>query len=342
MAELSVAILGLGRLGASVGLALKRYNDQPNVGNHFSIIGNDRIGSVERTAKKMGALDDVAATAREAVRDKDLVVLATPYAESHATLRDIVGDLRAGAVILDFSPLKVPSQAWAGDLLAGKAHLVGATAVVNPVYLWDGLDDTEHAQADYFDNGAVIVAPDAVTNGDAIELVTSFTKVLGADVHYMDPVEHDGLVAGTEGIPALLSVATFRALSSSDGWSEAQRVTNPAFGRVTHRIMDTHPDDIRDMLLNNRENVVRYLDEVLASLQGFREVLAEDDQDAVEAALVSAEEKYQAWLKRRSQGKWDEALEQERPEGGSMLSGMLGGFLSDRLFGGRNSKGDDR
>lgn len=338
MAELSVAILGLGRLGASVGLALKRYNEQPESTNHFTIVGNDRIGGLERTAKQLGALDDTAATARAAVQDKDLIVLAVPYAETRETLREIAGHLREGAVILDFSPLKLPSQGWAGDLLAGAAHLVGATAVVNPVYLWDGLDDTEHARADYFDNGAIILAPDAVTNADAIELVTAFTKILGAAVHYMDPVEHDGLVAATEGVPALLSVATFRALSGSSGWSEAQRVTNPAFGRVTHRIMDTHPDDIRDLLLNNNANTVRYLDDVIGTLTELRDVLADGDRDAVEAALVDAEEKYQAWIKRRSQGKWDEVLEQPRPEGGSMLSGMLGGFLSDRLFGNRNNK----
>ena len=336
MADLAVAILGLGRLGTSAGLALKRYNDMPRASNHFTVTGHDMLGPLERTAKTLGAVDQTTASARAAVTGKDMVLLAVPYAEFKRTLQDIAPGLREGAVVLDLSPLKQRAIDAARDLLPEGVFLISGTAVVNPIYLWDGLDDTEHARADYFDNGAVLLAPDAAVNPEAIDLVTAFINVLGADVHYVDPAEHDGVIAATEAVPALLGLAAFRAMSSGDGWGEVQRLTNPAFGRLTHRIMDTHPDDLRDLLVYNRDNTVRHLDAVLATLTELRELLNEGDSDAIEAALVNTEKRYQAWIKQRSQGKWDDALDQDAPDNASILSGFLGGFLSERLFGGKD------
>ena len=341
MANLSIAIIGLGRLGASVGMALHAYNAREDATNHFTVTGVEPNTRLAKAAKDKNAVEKVTANVRAAVKDQDLVVLAQPYAEVENTFRDIAGALRTGAVVLDFSPLKLPSIEWAERFLSKEVHLVGATAVVNPVYLWDGLDDTEHAQADYFKNGSVIIAPGATIAPDALELVTIFSRILGAEVHYADPHEHDGVAAATEGVPALLGLSLFYALSRGSGWTEMQRLTNPTFGRATHRLMDTHPDDLRDLLLNNRENTVRHLDTVLATLQELRDALADADADAIEAATVDAEERYQNWIKQRSQGKWDDVLDQQvETRGGGMLSGLLGGFLGDKLTGNNNK--DDK
>lgn len=335
MADISVGIIGLGRLGASVGLALKRYNDRSDANNHFSIVGADPISSVEKTAKAKGAIDKVVNSVLTAAENQDIVVIATPYAETRQTFRNIADILREGTVVFDLSPLKRPSLNWAKEFFLNDIHLIGGTAILNPIYLWDGLEDTEHAQANLFDNGSILLAPAPNANKEAVELITQLAGILGADSHFIDPDEHDGLIAATEAVPALLGVAAFRAMAASQGWSEIQRTTNPAFGRLTHRIMDTHPDDIRDLLLNNRDNTIRHLDATIEALQGLRTVLADNDTDAVEAALVGAEQDYQAWLKRRTGGAWDELIEQERPSPvGSMLSGVLGGFLANRLRGG--------
>ncbi len=341
MADLSVAVIGLGRLGASVGMALSAYNTREDATNHFTVVGVEPNSRLAKTARDKGAVDKVVSGVHDAVRDRDLVVVAAPYAEIEDTYRDMAGGLRDGAVVLDFSPLKLPSIAWAERLLRDAVHVAGATAVVNPAYLWDGLNDTEHAQADYFKNGSIILAPDAKIAPDALELVTVFSRILGADVHYADPHEHDGVAGATEGVPAVLGLALFRTLSQDAGWTEIQRLTNPAFGRVTHRLMDTHPDDLRDLLLNNRENTVRHLDAVLETLHELRDALDENDANAVEAATVDTEERYRKWIKQRSQGKWDDVLDQQpETQSGGILSGLLGGFLGDKLTGGKNNKGD--
>ena len=341
MADISVALIGLGRLGASIGLALNRYNNRSDASNQFTITGTDVTGRAEQAAKEMGAVHDTVSSPVQAAAEKDLIVVSASYSEIRRIFREIAPELRDGAVVLDLSPLKQPSMQWAKEYFSDDAHLVGATAVVNPIYLWDGIDDTEHATVDYFDDGEFLLAPAPSAQRDAVELVTQLAGLLGANTHFVDPAEHDGVIAATEAIPALLGVGAFRAMASSHGWSEIQRTTNPAFGRLTHRIMDTHPDDIRDMVLNNKDNVVRHFDETLAVLQQLRDVVADGDVDAVEATLINAEETYQQWLRQRSQGKWDDYLESsESPSRmGGMLSGMLGGFLADRLT---NSKEDDK
>lgn len=334
MAELHIAVIGLGRVGTSIGLALQAYNDKPDSSNHFTVVGNDPVGSAERTAEKIGAIAETARTPADAAANKDLVVIASSYSEVRGIFQNIGSSLKPGAVVLDLSPLKLPSMEWAKAHWPAEAHLVGGTAVINPIYLWDGLDDGEHARADLFEDGSMLLAPSPSAAPDAVELVSQFSNIIGCDVHFLDPAEHDGLAAATEGIPALLGVGFFRALAGGKSWPEIQRLTNPAFGRTTHRLMDTHPDALRDLLLNNRDNTIRQLDNVIASLQSLREVLAENDFDAVEATLVDAENRYGNWLKRRSSGKWDDMLDDEKPSmTGSFLSGMLGGFLADRLRG---------
>lgn len=340
MAELTIGIIGLGRLGSSIGLALKRYNESKTATNHFTVIGNDALGSIEKEARELDAVDEIASQPASAAEDKDIVVIATPYAETRAAFRAIARSLREGAVIFDLSPLKVPSMNWAKDTFPDGVHLVGGTAVVNPIYLWDGLDDTHHARADLFDSGQMLLAPAPSADQAAVELITQFSELLGSTTHFIDPAEHDGLIAATEGLPALLGVAAFRAMAGGAGWSEVQRLTNPAFGRITHRIMDTHPDDLRDLVTYNRDNTLRHLDSVIENLTALRSVIADEDTDAIEAAFVDAENRYQGWLKRRSQGAWDNLIDEERPSvASSMLSGMLGGFLANRLRGQSDDNG---
>ncbi len=339
MADISVAILGLGRLGASFGLALDRYNNAEGSKNHFEVVGYDSIPANRNAAKKLGAVPSVTASLVGAVAEKDLVVVAVPYAETRRTFREMAETLRSGAVVLDLAPLKGPSMSWAAEYFPDAAHLVGVTAVINPALLWDGLDDVHHARPDLFDEGDFLLAPSPQASPDAVELVTQIADLIGAGKHFIDPVEHDGLAAATETLPALVGAAVFRSISRQRGWSEAQRLGNPNFGRLTHHLLDTHPDDLRDQLLANRQNLLHQLDSLLAVLNEYRDTLAEDDADAVEAALVEDSARYEAWVGRRANGKWDPMLDDadDKSVMGNLLSGMLGGFLADRIQG-KNSR----
>lgn len=340
MTTITVGILGLGRIGASLGMALRRYNKEKNARHQFQIVGVDPRGSAQSAAEKMGAVDRVVRSYAEAAENKDIVIIALPYADVGPAYREIGLSARPGAVVMDLSPYKAPSIQWAKEHLPDQVYMVGVTAVINPAYLFDGLDDTDHARADLFDKGSWLLMPAANCPKDAVELASDLSSILGATTHFMDPLEHDALISATEALPALLSLGYFMAVGQSNAWGDAQRITNPSFGRQTRYLEDTHPDDLRDLLLNSPQTVIPHLDATIAALQALRTVMQRNDRDALEAALIESAHSYNQWIAKRRNGRWDEQSENANPGGGSIMSGLMGDFLARRLRGEKGSKED--
>lgn len=339
MGKISVTVVGLGRIGASVGLALQRYNQRSDARHEFDVIGVDERPSMARDAEKIGAVHKLSRNLYDAVRDRDIIVLAQPYAEVRHTYQGIGRDVRAGGVVMDFSPLKQPSVAWASEYLPDETHMIGMTPIVNPAYLYDGLDETNFARADFFDRGTMMLMPSPFCIREAVELASDFSTLLGMKPHFMDIAEHDSLVAATDSLPGMLGVVAFYMLSQNAGWSDIQRLTNPAFGQLTHHLFDTHPDDLRDLWLNNRESLLHYTDGMIQALESFRSALATNDRGAVEALLSTSADSYSAWVNRRHNNKWDEReVPSEVPSTGqSIMSTLMGGFLANRI-GGKDNK----
>lgn len=340
MADVSVAILGLGRIGASVALALKRHSQ--GGGQHkFNVIGYDSSADNVKNAQNLKAVDKVENRPENAVKGCDIVVVALAFGEVQMAYQIMARSLRAGAVIIDMSPLKVPSAKWASEYLPDEVHVVGMSAVVNPKYLFDGTDETKRATADYFDKGTMMVMPGVKCIQEAIRLASDFATILGSKPHFYDPAEHDALVASTEKLPALLGAAYFHYISRSSGWGDIQRLSNPAFGMLTHHLFDTHPDDLRDLWLDDSANLLRHLDEVIASLGELRAVIAKGDGDGLGTALEDAAREYELWVNRRHNNRWqtDEMLDTKTPTFGGMMSTMIGGSLASKL---RGKKDDDK
>jgi prephenate dehydrogenase len=278
----------------------------------------------------------------DTAENKDIVVLALPYAEVKSAYEVLGPLLRSGSVIMDFSPLKQPSLEWSGKYLSGETHMVGLTPILNPKYLFDGVDDTQYAREDLFDKGTMLLMPGVTANKDAVELASDFSTLLGATPHFLDPAEHDGLIALTEGMPALLGVTAFYMMQHNRGWNDIQRLTNPSFGLLTHHLFDTHPDDLRDSWLNNRDNLLRSLNELLERLGTFRDLLVRNDQPAIESALVSVSEEYSHWINRRHNARWDETSSTQAPSMGQfMLGNMMGGMLGKRFSRDKNGDKDE-
>lgn len=338
MGEVSVAILGLGRIGTSIGLALKRYNEQGKQ-HQFSIIGYDSTSSIAKTAQKMGAVDSVGNRLDNIVADKDIIVMTLPLADVEAGYDLMSSRVRSGAVILDFSHLAQKSLEYGKKYLPEDAHVICVHPVLNPEYLFDGVDKIDKASADYFDNGTMLVMPSVKSLKESIELAADFSTILGMRVHYTDPAEHDGLVTATEALPSVLSVMYFYAMSKNLGWLDAQRLTNPTFGMLTHKLMDTHPDDIRDLWLDSSEGLVLQLDELIAQLRTVRGAIARKDRDALEVILEDSSREYEGWYNRRHSNHWkaDEHLDSQAPSAGTMMGNMMGNIFGGFRRGGRDN-----
>jgi prephenate dehydrogenase len=337
MTQLSVALLGLGRLGASFGLALKRASDYSEY--TFDITGYDMLDANRKNAQKMGAVDNVANQPYQAVKDKQIVIITLGYDDVQATLRKIKTDLRDGVVILDASPLKQPSLDWAKEVLDEDHHLIGITPLVNPKYIFRPMADTEFARADMFDESTMLITPSASALKEAVDLVFNLANLIRSKPRFMDTHDHDALLARTSHLPHVIGVALFHALSQRDDWHDLQWYTNPEWAVLTLPLRDIHPDGLRDEILNNRENMVRALDEYITQLQAYRDVIAEGDQDALEAALVESSATYQQWLTRRYKADWDDIGETKVENNNSFMGSLFGAGIAKRLMG---RKDDDK
>lgn len=338
MANLSVAILGLNRIGASVGLALKRYMDDGG-SNTFTINGFDINAKTVDKARQMGAIDSGKRKVFEAVTGCDIVVVCVSYEEVRSIFKAIAPDVRDGAVILDASPLKQPSMKWAEDYFTAEQHLIGMTPVANPKYLFSPRDTIDEASDDYFNDSAILLTPSVSAVKEAVDLAFNFCQILGSKPRFLDPLEHDKLLMQTDGVPKLLGVALFYQLMTRDDWDDVQWFTNPAFGALTRPLFDMHPDAMRDMLLNENEVMARSLDDMIDVLQQFRNMLRENDRQTIEAILSEASEAYEQWVNHRYRADWDaESKQPEVRESGGVMRSLLGGKLTDRFFGGDDDK----
>lgn len=336
MADLKIALLGLGKIGASMGLALGRYMNQ---GGKYSFerVGYDPRKHYTQPAQTMKAVDRVENQDFKAVQNADIVVMAMPYEDVKLTYERVVGDLRDGVVILDTSTLKKPSLQWATKILKDEHHLVGMTPVVNPAHLFDNRDLPETASAEMFDKGTVYLTPSVQAIKEAVDLAVNFSVILGGKPQFLDPMEHDVFAATMEQLPEALALALFYQVSTGETWTDVRRFTNPAFGALTRPLFDRHPDGMRDAWLHNHESLSRALDGMIDTLTQLRDVLKDEDRHSLEATLERGAGNYDRWINRRSNDKFDGDDGPDIDTGGGMMGALFGEGLSKRLFG-KNKK----
>ncbi len=341
MATVSIAILGLNRTGASLALALKRYNATPDAAQQFDITTYDGSPTNLKEARESALAPTITDRLHEAVSGKDIIVTALPYADIQPAMETIARYARPGVVVLDTSPLKLPAIAWARQHLPKEMHYIGATPVVNPQYLFEGVDTQSYAHEDLFDQGNLLLMPGFGCAKEAVQLASDFAEILRAAPHFIDPAEHDSVVAAVEGLPALLGLVAYQQLSTRDGWLDAQRMINTSFGQLTHHLFDTHPDDLRDLLLNNRDNMVRYIDQMLRGLTELRDLLARGRRDDLETILGDVAQDYEQWFNRRYHARWQDVEEGDKKSaGGEIATAMFGSFLANRLW--RRQRDEDK
>ncbi|MCY4146226.1 MAG: prephenate dehydrogenase/arogenate dehydrogenase family protein [Chloroflexi bacterium] len=336
MAELTVAILGLDRLGLSIALRLRAYTEKG--GRHrFILIGHDSRDDFEKPARKQKVFAKFERKIHVAVETADVVIMNLPYEDLRAGYEWIGSSLRDGVVILDTAAVKQPSLAWAADLLGDEHHVIGFTPIINADYMLDHRLEAECASDDYFHECAIYLTPGLRSLSEAIDLAANFAVILGAKPHFLDAAEHDSLTALTEGIPQVLSIAAYRATMSHSAWADAQRLTNPPFNVLTRYLLTHHPDALRDEWLANRDGLGRAIDQLIVQLRELRGALADHDEDAIEAFLIAASDDYQLWINRRHKGGWNEQPGAKAGIESTIAGSLFGGAITRRLFGDKDN-----
>lgn len=335
-----VAIIGLGLVGGSIGLGLRRWSEGHRAGGQpaLDVTGFDTSLDHQGHAQKLKAIDRAAWDLPRAVANADLVVVATPVAAMAETFQTIAPHLKPGAVVTDVGSTKAQVLRWAQEFLPRSSHFVGGHPMAGKT------ESIEGADADLFKGATWCVTPSVTADDEAVRTVLGMVSALGADPYFVDPAEHDGYVAGVSHLPFVLSAALMNAVSSDPSWRDMKSLTATGFRDIS-RLASGSPAMHRDILLTNREAVTRWIDAVSRQLDDVRSALEAEPERAAEALttfFTTARDARASWsVQTTREGELVQATGGElQPErfGDHVGRMFLGGFARKRRGSGNSAE----
>ena len=315
-----ITIIGLGQIGASIGLALAAHKDK------VITTGHDKDYSVEQRAKKLGVVNETNHNLPSSVENADLVILALPVNEIHETLGHIAQDLRKDVVVVDTSPVKAEVTKWAQEILPETVHYVGVVPAIGPAYLDLTASGLDSAKADLFEKGIFLVSAPSHTPGEAVKLVTDFVKLLGSIAILTDVAESDGLMASAYLLPRLTSVALLDATIHQPGWVEIRKSASRGYFAATSALLDESVEGLAMLMEQDRTNVIHHLNVLVNALLNLRDDLENEDHDSLVKRLKSAKESRENWLAERAKADWTR-IPGEEIEKPSFMESLFGSKL---------------
>lgn len=321
-----VTIIGLGLIGSSIGLALRRWSLERGQGKQvLEVIGFDTDRNKENKAKKVKAVDGTVWDLPSAVRTADLVVLAVPILAMKEVMSDIAAHLPEGCVVTDTGSTKAQVMKWAGEILPPHVAFVGGHPMAGGV---SGIDEPS---ADLLKGATYCIIPSVSASEEAVELVLGFVAAMQADTYFLTTDEHDAFVAAVSHLPLIGSVSLVRMLADSPSWRDMKRLASTGF-RDMSRLASGDPIMHRDILLTNRENVAHWVGSYIGVLEELRELILSDEEGTkLENLLAETKVERDKWLHA-----WETKSFEERPPApempkmGDMMGRMFLGGLAKR------------
>jgi prephenate dehydrogenase len=279
-----IAILGVGLLGGSIGLAVRQRG-----------LAGEVAGYVRRSAslvecEQAGALDYATTDLLAAVSGADLVILCTPLAQMWTITTQLLPALQAGAVVTDVGSVKASVVRDLETLVTrAGAHFVGSHPMA-------GAEKTGvlAARAELFANAVCVVTPTRKSHAPSVNAVEQFWKDLGARTLRLAPGEHDKLVSRSSHLPHVVA-ATLASQVLRPQKSAAQGTLCATGFRDTTRIASGSPEMWRDIALANHENLADAVGAFIKELEKFQRSLAKGDEKAVAKFFETAKQRRDEW-----------------------------------------------
>ena len=280
----SVAVVGVGLIGGSFALALRK------AGAVSRIVGVDRDRQALERAAALGVIDTAADSASEAASRADLVLVAVPVRAIGPVLHDVALGLGPDAVVTDAGSTKADIVATAAqELRAGFARFVPGHPIAGREA--SGVDA---AVPDLFRGARVVLTPEAATAPEATALVRACWEACGARVTEMPAAAHDRIFASVSHLPHLLAFALVSEIVSRPDAAELLGFAAGGFRDFT-RIAASSPEMWRDIALANREALLEEIDRYGARVAVFRELVARGDGPGLQRLMTEARNARCAW-----------------------------------------------
>lgn len=302
-------------LGSSLGLALKRMTPAPQ------IIGCDVRGDARREATNVRAVDRATGNVVDAVRDADLVVIATPVRDVELVMHEIALVLRPGTVVTDTGSTKRQILAWAKEILPDTVSFVGGHPMTGR-----NTAGTGGPSAEIFQNAVYCLTTPPSADAKAVENVVKMVENIGSTPYFVEADEHDGLVAGISHLPYVLASALMRVAATDRGWREARTIAAGGFATATH-LADGEPRMYADVCLTNADQIGRQIDRYIEELLDLKAAMQNYDEGIFDR-FTEARRLHDEWLAGRSADDEKPTVATDDLKPTSLLfPGKLGGLL---------------
>ena len=264
-----VCIIGLGLIGGSIGLSLKRLNSSSQV------VGYAKTKSTLKRAVERGLVDKVEENLINAVNDADFVILATPLSMFKSIIGEISPFLKEGCIISDTGSAKLSVIKELKNIIPGNIEFVPGHPIA-------GTEESgpDSGFAELFDNRWCILTPTEDNTSNAIHLVKKFWESLGSKVEIMEPSHHDKVLAITSHIPHLIAFNIVGTANNLANVTEKEVVKYSAGGfRDFTRIAASDPKMWSDIFTYNSEAVLEMLELFSNDLAKLKDAVKKKDSD---------------------------------------------------------------
>ena len=278
-----LAVIGVGLIGGSFALALKQ------AGKVSQVVGVGRNRANLEVARQRGAIDAIAADARTAAREADVVLVAAPVAQFPAIFAELKD---CEALITDGGSTK-------RDVIAAARKALGKRiAQFVPAHPVAGAEKSgaAAASAELFRNRRVVLTPLPENAATAVDRVQYLWEACGARITRLDADEHDAVLAAVSHLPHVLAFALVHDLAARNNAEQLFSYAAGGFRDFT-RIASSHPEMWRDICVANRDRLLDELERYGAKLGQMQKLLAAGDGAALEKLFAEARAARDQWLK---------------------------------------------
>lgn len=269
----SVVVVGLGLIGGSLSLALRRNTE-------CHVIGYDVDANTVRTARRLDVIDEMAYSLARSVREADIVILATPVNTTKELLQEALKwTMKPGAFIVDTGSTKKEIVDLANEL---ELPFIGGHPMAG-----SHKSGIEAARAHLFENAYFVLCPSNQTSNEQLETFQKLLAPSKAKVVKVTAEEHDEMTATVSHFPHLIASSLVHQLATKAKNPLTKRLAAGGF-RDTTRIASANPVMWRDITLQNRDQLLDQLDSWLDEMQNVRQLVASGDAAAIENYYLEA------------------------------------------------------
>lgn len=264
----TIAIVGVGLIGGSFGLALKRK------GFLGKIIGVDRPGNLENALQR-GAIDRACTREqlREGVEEADLIFLAAPIHVILRQLEEISDYVKEGAVITDAGSIKRQIVKTAEAHLPRRCDFIGSHPMAGSEF--KGINAADHF---LFENATWVLTPDDAISRSKVRALVELVELTGAKVLIMDPRLHDEIAAAVSHLPQMAALALMNLAADKNEQSPYFLKMAAGGFRDMTRIASSPYGIWKSICQTNSDMISAYIDFYIEELRRVKGMIKEPDE----------------------------------------------------------------